>query len=53
MYATTAADEVEKELSPAALVAATLNLYDVPFVKPVTINVVAEDSVAVAVDHVP
>jgi len=44
---------VEYELSPAALVAATLNLYDVPFVRPATVNVVLEDCVAVAVDHVP
>ena len=53
VYAVTALEEVEYELSPAALVAATLNLYDVPFVRPVTVNVVPEDCVAVAVHHVP
>ena len=53
VQAVTALDEVEYELSPAALVAATLNLYDVPFVRPVTVNVVLEDWVAVATDHVP
>ena len=53
VYAATAADDVEYELSPAALVATTLNLYEVPFVRPVTVNDVLEDCVAVAVDHVP
>ena len=53
VYAVTALDEVEYEPSPAAFVAATLNLYEVPFVKPVTVKVAPEDCVAVAVDHVP
>jgi hypothetical protein len=53
VYATTAADDVEYELSPAALVATTLNLYEVPLVSPVTVNDVLEDSVAVATDQVP
>jgi hypothetical protein len=53
VYAGTAADDVEYELSPAALVAETLNLYDVPFVSPVTVNVALDDCVAVAVDQVP
>jgi hypothetical protein len=53
VYAATAADDVEYELSPAALVATTLNLYDVPLVSPVTVNDVLEDWVAVATDHVP
>ena len=44
---------MEYEPSPAALVAATLNLYDVPFVRPMTVNVALDDCVAVAVDHVP
>ena len=45
-------DAVENAPLPAALIAVTLNVYAVPFVRPVTVTDVAVDGVRVNVVHV-
>jgi len=49
---TTAVDADEYELVPALLTAATLKIYDVPFVKTVTVVEAVEDDPSVNVDQV-
>jgi hypothetical protein len=44
-------DAVENELVPARFVAATLNMYDTPFVNPVTVDEVLVDTPSANVDH--
>ena len=51
MPGATTADDAETALVPAPLTALTLKIYEVPFVRPVTVTEVRALTLSVKVDH--